>query len=331
MKKRELTPFMAHELLYDFAIENLDSERQAAMLEALGRFEEIQSDLQMIKTGRQYLETLSQINLSPELIEGVKRRETYWGRIREMMKVDTWPPFARWTAEALSVIFIVAFVAFIAPWGQITEIVSRNTSADFVLAELPRSELPNPLESMDAGLADSRLSFEDDENDRPSEAAQTDRNSSFSKTESKGSVAQAPFDSKRPAEKPNLAANRQEQKDLARGRSPILAALSAAQESTKGKGFVFRGTLSIVNVEAGTTKLKQKIAELGGRKAGQVELGWRRNEGDFYFHFTIPESKLAEIQSYSKTLGNLRLSRDPHPRVMPDGIVRMIITTEESK
>jgi hypothetical protein len=85
-----------------------------------------------------------------------------------------------------------------------------------------------------------------------------------------------------------------------------------------------------VNAEMGSAKIKQKIVELGGRKAGEVELGWKRNQGDYYFHFTIPESKVSEVQEYVKTLGELQISRDPHPRVMPDGIIRMIFTAEES-
>lgn len=114
--------------------------------------------------------------------------------------------------------------------------------------------------------------------------------------------------------------------------APVKVAVVAAvkSEEVKKQGFVYRGTAKIVNVEVGSAKLKEKIVELGGRKAGEVELGWKRNQGDYYFHFTIPESKLSELEEYLKSVGEVQLSRDQHPRIMPSGIVRFIFTTEES-
>jgi hypothetical protein len=109
------------------------------------------------------------------------------------------------------------------------------------------------------------------------------------------------------------------------------AATVVKVEEPKKQGFVYRGTAKIVNAEVGSLKLKDKIIQLGGRKAGEVELGWKRNQGDYYFHFTIPESKLAELETYIKSVGDIQLSRDPHPRIMPNGIVRFIFTTEESQ
>lgn len=300
MKKRELSEFMTHELLYDYVKNLLDEERKKSVEEVLEKSDEIKSDLKTIQVGIQYLSMLSQTKVSFSLVQGVNERITYFGQIQKMMSYENWPPFVKWTLEAVLVISVVITVSLIAPWGQFKDFVMRSKTSDLILAEIPKTEKNNSGGSLNTIEQVEKGHFADeDEKETPAMP-----------------VAAAPV-----AEKPAPAPKKP---------TPAVAVVNKVEEPKK-VGFVFRGTLSIVNVEAGTTKLKDKIVELGGRKAGEVELGWRRNEGDYYFHFTIPESKLETLQEYFKTLGTIKLSKDPHPRIMPDGILRMIITTEESK
>ncbi len=300
MKKRELSEFMTHELLYDYVKDLLDEERKKSVEEVLGKSDEIKSDLKTIQVGIQYLSMLSQTKVSFSLVQDVNERITYFGQIQKMMSYENWPPFVKWTLEAVLVISVVITVSLIAPWGQFKDFVMRSKTSDLILAEIPKTETNNSGGSLNTIEQDEKGHFADeDEKETPVPP-----------------VAAVPV-----TEKPAPAPKKP---------TPTAAVINKVEEPKK-VGFVFRGTLSIVNVEAGTTKLKDKIVELGGRKAGEVELGWRRNEGDYYFHFTIPESKLETLQEYFKTLGAIKLSKDPHPRIMPDGILRMIITTEESK
>lgn len=313
MKKRELSEFMTQELLYDFATDRLDSERRYSVKEILSRSEEIKSDLDTIQTGIQYLESLSKVSVSARLIEEVAQKETYWGQIQKLMKFETWPPFLKWTFEAAIVISVVVTVSLFAPWTQITEFLLRNKTSELILAELPRDQFAKPVESI--AQAPSDANFYEDENTSGTSLEQLEKKvTSNSATATSGS-------------KPPTT-------EVVSAKAASLKAVSISsekEEDGKKKGYVFRGTLNIVNVAVGTAKLKEKLVELGGRKAGEVELGWKRNGGDYYFHFTIPESKLEELQAYFRTLGTIKVSKDPHPRIMPDGIVRMIITTEESK
>ncbi|PIS10710.1 MAG: hypothetical protein COT73_07910 [Bdellovibrio sp. CG10_big_fil_rev_8_21_14_0_10_47_8] len=99
---------------------------------------------------------------------------------------------------------------------------------------------------------------------------------------------------------------------------------------SKRQGFLYRGSIEITNVQAVTPKLVDKVSELGGRKAGNVELGWSRGSGA-YFHLTIPELKYEELKAAFSQYGELKITKEKHDRVMPEGIIRIIITVEEKK
>ena len=96
-------------------------------------------------------------------------------------------------------------------------------------------------------------------------------------------------------------------------------------------GFLYRGQLNVTNVDMIAPKIKEKIEEFGGRKAGEAEIGWKKSSNLYYYHFTIPEAKLAELEQYLKLYSEAKLSKTPHPRVMPDGIIRIIFTVEEKQ
>lgn len=103
---------------------------------------------------------------------------------------------------------------------------------------------------------------------------------------------------------------------------------SGSQDPVLNQGFLYRGVLRTTNVEAVTPKIVEFLAQGGGRKAGQVDLGWRKGTGS-YFHFTIPEAKYEELEEFFREYGTLVISKERHPKVMPEGIVRLIVDVEE--
>jgi hypothetical protein len=98
---------------------------------------------------------------------------------------------------------------------------------------------------------------------------------------------------------------------------------------TAGVGYLYRGTISITNIEAVEPKITEKIEALGGRKAGSVELGWKKTENSLYYHFTIPEARYTELLTFLSTYGTPKFSKKKHSRVMPDGIIRLIFNVDE--
>jgi hypothetical protein len=76
-------------------------------------------------------------------------------------------------------------------------------------------------------------------------------------------------------------------------------------------------------------KIAEQIRELGGEKAGEVELGWKRGTGRYY-HFAMPETNEKQLLEKLQAYGPVRISKDPHPRVMPEGQVRFILWIESA-
>jgi hypothetical protein len=307
LKKRDLTPFMIEEMLFDYATRELDSEREADVRSEVEKSKTFQEELAKIQLGINYFEGLSRIGLALSVVEEIRGQKTYWQHLRSHLSIQKWPPLLKWTLEAVSVVLVFALLTVFIPWGQVRDFVLQESQTELIIAEVEKSKTRTQLSQISSEMND----FEDEESTQPNQ-----------KTSEVTVATQSTDANAKPLDVPSVASKNEAQVLKTSNSSKVL--------DVKKQGFVFRGSIKIVNAEAGAVKIKQKIVELGGRKAGEVELGWKRNQGDYYFHFTIPESKVSEVQEYIKTLGELQLSRDPHPRIMADGIVRMIFTAEES-
>jgi hypothetical protein len=110
----------------------------------------------------------------------------------------------------------------------------------------------------------------------------------------------------------------------------VAQAVASKEEAPATQGFLYRGVIYVTNVSAVTPKFVEKITSLGGRKAGGVAIGWPKGSST-YFHFTIPEAKYQSLLDFAEEYGGLKLKKEKHDRVMPEGINRVIFTIEEKK
>ena len=94
---------------------------------------------------------------------------------------------------------------------------------------------------------------------------------------------------------------------------------------------MYRGEVKLTNINASGAKITAKIGELGGRKAGEVNLGWKRNTTSLYYHFTIPETKYKDLLAFLSSYGKINMMKEKHPRLMPEGIVRVILNVDEAQ
>lgn len=106
-----------------------------------------------------------------------------------------------------------------------------------------------------------------------------------------------------------------------------------APAPVKGKkqGGVFRGVLNVTDLTEVNPKIIEKMIALGAKKAGEVELGWKKSDKTTYYHFTLPENNLDLVKEYLSNFGSLKLQFENHPRMMPAGIKRFIIEVKESE
>ncbi|MBK8202190.1 MAG: hypothetical protein IPK68_07705 [Bdellovibrionales bacterium] len=107
-------------------------------------------------------------------------------------------------------------------------------------------------------------------------------------------------------------------------------AQSSTQSDKPMKNFVYRAFMKLDKLEDGSSQIASEIKRLGGVKAGQVELGWKKPKGS-YFHFSIPESNYEELLKILRTFGPVRIDKEPHWRVVPQGQIRFILWVEDNK
>jgi hypothetical protein len=96
----------------------------------------------------------------------------------------------------------------------------------------------------------------------------------------------------------------------------------------KGNAYVYRMTMFVDDVDKVTPEVVALIESLGGSKAGEVELGWRRKGGS-YFHFSIPMATTTALQEGLKKYAPFNMIKSNHPRVMPADTERFILWMEK--
>lgn len=325
--QRQVTPFTGNELLYDYMSGILDDERKAAVEAHLENSREAQLDFQKIQVGQQYTEKLRQITVSHALQERLGAPSSYLSVLFKKSKFDQWPVGLKWGLEALVVVFVVVTFLTVAPWEKVMKLRLSTGSSDVVLTELNKSQTQKPVPQEAPETAETPQFV--DEGIKAKEAAATPApNVAAAKTNPQPTATPSAIVKATPTPAPTKAP------------AKVAAAAAANEEESDGEstesgkastGYLYRGQIAVTNLDAVGPKIKDKIVELGGRKAGEVELGWQKTPGSAYFHFTIPEAKYSELQAFLSEYGKAKMSKDKHPRVMPDGIIRLIITVDEAK
>jgi hypothetical protein len=322
--QREISSFVAQELLYDYLTDRLDAERKAAIKEHLQNNLEVRKDLEKIGAGIKYTELMSRIQIASPIQERINQPETYLSVLLKKTNYEKWPLAVKWGIEALIVLSGFMLVLMVVPWDQAMKIGLSTRGREVILAEVnrdPRSETDQlrDIERKEKG------SFED-------EGVKTAAN-----TETDPRPSETPVI---PPVKPVAVARTETPKTSVpalptKPTTPAAATVAAVDAETApakrpGEGSLFRGVISVANLPATGPKIQERILELGGRKAGEVELGWKKTPTSAYFHFTMPEAKYEDLQKSLLEFGKPRVQKEKHPRVMPDGIIRLILTVEEA-
>lgn len=306
-----MSPFIGHELLYDYLSGSLDKERRLAVEDHVKFSRDAQLDLSKIQNGQQYAEKLAETVVSRPIIDLIGTPSNYLTVLMQKSNFDKWPQGLKWGLEALVVVFAIVIVLTIMPWQKIIQL-SDIGSKEVILAEATKTESAAPVA------------------EKPEFVDEEVKSSAPLKPTPEVKVA----DTKAPA--PATPAPQKSPVAAATPKVETAAAAVAANEATSPSaaasgGFLYRGDVEITNIDSNGPKITEKINELGGRKAGSVELGWKKTPTSMYYHFTIPEAKYQDLLTFMSAYGKPRISKEKHPRVMPDGIIRLIITVDEKK
>ena len=104
---------------------------------------------------------------------------------------------------------------------------------------------------------------------------------------------------------------------------------SATNDAAMGRGWLHRADITVNDFHNSWPAIRDKIEALGGKVAGNVELGWLRKPDESYFHFALPESNQKELEVFLSTFGPVRFSKERHPRIMPEKQIRIILTVKD--
>lgn len=316
--KREMSPFIGHELLYDYLCGNLDRERRSALEDHVKFSRDAQLELTKIQNGQNYADKLAATVVSQPIIEEINSPSGYLSVLVQKSNFDKWPQGLKWGLEALVVVLAIVTVLTITPWQKVIQLGVGTGSKEVVLAEVSKSEtspsVQDKPEFVDEGVK---------EKEKTPTASEV-----VAKKEVSAAASPAPAVKK--DSKPTPSPTQTPAATVVASVTPATTPTTAATPGVSG-GFLYRGEISLTNIESAEPKITEKIAELGGRKAGSVELGWKKTPTSLYYHFTIPEAKYQDLVTFLSTYGKIKLSKEKHPRVMPDGIIRLIITVDEAK
>ncbi len=293
--ERQLSRFMCEELLYEYAEDRLDAERQKAVSLALQSQPELQNEFASIKLAKEYCSQISKTKISTLQIENLKSAKPIYSLIIERLRYRNWPDLLQWTVQAFVLSSLVAGAALIIPWGRIERRLTQPKS-------IPSAEnVIKPPSIPDASLPAISV------------AATKAVNSTAAITKSK-----------KPATKPVIKPTA---KSAIRKAQPQAAAVAAAP---KLKGVLYRMWMAIPHANVVGEIIRHKILTLGGHKAGEVRLGWHRTHPrGVYFHFALPKKHYNTIILFLKKYAQVAISKDPSSRIMPKGEVRIILWVQD--
>ncbi len=398
--RKKLTPFLAHEMIYDYASRTLEPERRAALEEFLETDQESQALLKNIQNAQSYVTKLKALSIEPQILAHLLEAESALSLGRRYSSWREWPETLRWSITAITLSAVVAGSVALVPWSKLT--AKKTQATDNVeVAQLAQSH-PDDAEQVaanDEGSGDEPLDSAADEESSGDDVAETgdgtvdaDDESDVADETSGDKVAglapaaviiptpagtpptpKAPpelldrsapspfvafFFPPAPKATPKLEANVEATLQPTPVATPMVAEARPTPKPTstptpapgtnasaqvvmgetadthdkrdaKAKGLVYRAFMTLSDLDEIGPKITADIAALGGEKAGDVELGWKRDAGRYY-HFVLPESNEKKILERLQVYGPVRISKDPHPRVMPEGQVRFILWVESA-
>ncbi|OFZ29477.1 MAG: hypothetical protein A2622_07045 [Bdellovibrionales bacterium RIFCSPHIGHO2_01_FULL_40_29] len=110
---------------------------------------------------------------------------------------------------------------------------------------------------------------------------------------------------------------------------PTKSLAVVSPEKMERHGGLYRASIAVSDIDTVTGRITEKIVSLGGKKAGEVELGWRKSTKVSYYHVTIPTENVDEVKNFLSKFGPLSIQFENHPRIMPNGFKRMILEVKE--
>lgn len=332
--QRRLSEFMARELLYEYMNDTLDYERKVALENLLAESESLRINLENMRLAQQYCEKLRDIELSQPQLVLTKKSLSGFSAFSHLLKVMRSSQLVRWTAEAFVASSVLAALIFFL-WPIVFNKTINSDSGQSTIFELnltDKSALPegDAIYENDQGMLDTPPVSESDELGQEQKALALENElkpimesvTDDSQTEALNAKGQ---ETQKPSDQTDQSTSKNE---VDREAEQTTAQTTEEPKPKNMRGTLYRIFMELEDLDKITTEISNEILALEGKKAGEVPLGWRKPKGSYY-HFTLPEEKYEQLVTNLKRYGGVRIYQDPHPRVMPEGVLRLILWIED--
>lgn len=310
--ERLMTEFLARELLYQYVIGQLEAEDRLAVEKYLTSSESLKTQLEQLKRALGYMSVMSESLVSEELIQTLTNQDTLKDRLTRQLDPRRWPKTLRYSLEGAFAGLIVFIAILSIPWQS----VFLTNDEPYTLSEIAIDKVSPRVED---GKTEGELENTNGESTDPQ----------LAQVESPPNQEIVEASSESLAESTNRVPEKFEQK-----LEPSVTVVESAQPKVDtqavAQGFVYRLYMFLRETDTLAPMMVKDLEGFGAIKAGQVPLGWKQKNGR-YFHFTVDGSKEQQLLDKLRTYGTVRLKKDPHPRVMPEGTLRYILWVEEEE
>ena len=90
MRQRQLSEFLCREMLYDFAVGDLDASRTKAIEESIKEYPELETEFQSLKQGLNYSKTISQIRVPSDFLKTILLEKSILEKMTDLCKMYKW-------------------------------------------------------------------------------------------------------------------------------------------------------------------------------------------------------------------------------------------------
>lgn len=340
-KKRRITSFFSYEMLYDYLNENLDSERIQLIKEKIHNEKELQEEIKKYELENEFLKSLQKVKATEKLMLQVDSEKSYIDDIKELINFQQWNHFVVSGLEIIIILSVVVGLLVVLPWDSYIHNYLKSPNSiylsgvQFIKNQVATSDQPE--EAVVYSDEDNINKAESSNNvDSSKKVDSTNKADSSKKVEN--NINAELKDKEVAATKDNLNST-QSKVDFKNSKktekqiyeSELEKAVAQKIEKIENGGYLFRGEFEISNLKSTRLKFNEEIERLGGRKAGEVELGWYKKKNQAYYHFTIPEAKYNELNAFLSKYSKSQLKQERHPRIMPEGIIRILFVVNEKE
>lgn len=138
-----MSPFFAEQLLYDYTTKTLDSARERAIADCLQTSPELAKSLDDIVYGLTYCHHLQKATITPELIQKLGSRRSFFYYLRRYQNFKNWNQGTVWTLEAVGISVLVLVLVFAVPWPRFVKTILQTQPSDPVITSVSKATDPS--------------------------------------------------------------------------------------------------------------------------------------------------------------------------------------------